>query len=125
MGSKMTILVVEDDAESADMLIEMLGMAGYDVETVSTADQALAALRTGSYGAALLDLTLPGISTPDLVERVSGVAGKPPLVIFSARPSEELGAAAQRLSAAAVLQKPGRMESILATMAQVTGVAKG
>ncbi|HTN83527.1 MAG TPA: response regulator, partial [Sorangium sp.] len=72
------------------------------------------------YGAALLDLTLAGVLTAVLIERLRSIPDKPPLVIFSARTADDLRRAAERLSAAAVLQKPTSMESLLATLARVT-----
>jgi two-component system phosphate regulon response regulator OmpR len=118
MVAKTAILVVEDDADSAEMLAEMLAMADYAVETAGTADLALSAMATGHYDAALLDLTLPGVSTAELIERVVGVKGRPPIVIFSAQTADDLRRAGERLDAAAVIQKPVRMETLIATMAQ-------
>lgn len=121
MYPKKSILVVEDDIYSAQMLAEMLAFADYTVSTAGTLDEAIGALKSQVYDAALLDLTLPGVATRDIIEQVRGVAGLPPLVVFSALVVEDVRAAAEQLGAAAVLQKPARMEAILATMSRVTG----
>lgn len=113
-----TILLVEDDTASAEMLIELLGMADYDVEATDSADGAIAAMAKRRYGAVLLDLTLPGLTTSELVERLRQVPAKPPIVLFSARTLEDLHLAFDRLSAAAMLQKPVDMDRLLATMAR-------
>jgi DNA-binding response OmpR family regulator len=119
MEERTKILVVEDDSASAEVLTEMLAMDDYDVETVSTADQAIAAMTARRHGAVLLDLTLPGLTTSELIAELQRLPSKPPIVIFSARTAEDLRTAAERLSAAAVLQKPVAMEALLATMARV------
>ncbi|WP_437805151.1 response regulator [Sorangium sp. So ce1078] len=116
---KTTILLVEDDYASSQMLEEMLTMADYDVETADTLDKAVTAMSERRYDAALLDLTLAGASTAVLIERLRKVPERPPLVIFSARTNDDLRRAAERLSAAAVLQKPASMEALLATLARV------
>jgi DNA-binding response OmpR family regulator len=123
MGAKAVILVIEDDAASAEMLTEMLGMADYTVETAGTLHEVQAKLAKGRYHAALLDLTLPGVTTSELISHLQRIQEKPPLVIFSARVAEELRSAAEQLGATAVLQKPARMDVILATMARVAGAA--
>ncbi|KYF76312.1 hypothetical protein BE20_07355 [Sorangium cellulosum] len=115
----MRILVIEDDPDSSDMLLEMLGMADYDVESARTADQAIAALKERRFGAALLDLTLNGVTATELIARLREVPERPPLVIFSARVPEDLRRAAAQVSAAAVLQKPASMDDLLATMDRV------
>jgi DNA-binding response OmpR family regulator len=118
-----TILIVEDDAASVEMLTEMFAMEEYSVETATNLEGAIEKLEARSYHGALLDLSLPGVTTSELVERIHQVPGKPPIVIFSARMPEDLRAAAGRLGAAAVLQKPANMELLLATMARVVNGA--
>ncbi|WP_437322402.1 response regulator [Sorangium sp. So ce394] len=119
MAKRAKILVIEDDRDSSEMLLEMLGMAGYEVESVHSADQAIAALTERRYGAALLDLTVRGATTAELVARLQEVPERPPIVIFSARMPEDLRKAAEQLSAAAVLQKPASMATLLSTMDRV------
>ena len=123
VGGKGKILVVEDDVASAEMLAEMFRMADYAVETVSTIEEAVTAMEAGRYSAALLDLTLHGVGTNEVVEQLQKVLVKPPIVIFSARVSADLQAAARELGAVAVLPKPSRMEVLLSTMARVVGQA--
>ncbi|WP_434048742.1 MULTISPECIES: response regulator [Sorangium] len=119
MPDRTKILVIEDDRDSSEMLMEMLGMADYEVELAHTADQAIAALTERRYGAALLDLNVTGATTVELIERLRGVSQRPPLVIFSARVPDDLRRAAALLSAAAVIQKPASMDTLLTTMDRV------
>ncbi|AUX43935.1 uncharacterized protein SOCE26_053910 [Sorangium cellulosum] len=116
---KATILVVEDDRDSSEMLREMFGMADYEVESADTADRAVAAMTERRYGAALLDLTVSGATTAELIERLREVPERPPIVIFSARTTDDLRNAAEKLAAAAVLQKPASMDALLSTMERV------
>ncbi|AGP37710.1 hypothetical protein BE04_04845 [Sorangium cellulosum] len=119
MGKRTKILVIEDDIESSEMLREMLGMADYEVEPARTADKAIAALTERRYGAAVLDLNVKGATTAELVARLQKVPERPPIVIFSACVPEDLRKAGEQLSAAAVLQKPASMATLLTTMADV------
>jgi DNA-binding response OmpR family regulator len=118
---KTTILIVEDDIASAEMLTEMFGMAGYYVEAVSTIDQAASAMKARRYAAALLDLSLPETTMSELCDQLQGLPTRPPIVIFSARLPADIQMAEKQLGAVAVLHKPARMELILATLARVVG----
>ncbi|WP_437825261.1 response regulator [Sorangium sp. So ce1153] len=123
MSARVKILVIEDDRDSSDMLLEMLRIADYDVEAARTADQAIAALTSRCCGAALLDLTVKGATTPELVERIQEIPERPPIVIFSARMPDDLRDAAEKLAAAAVIQKPASMATLLTTLERVVRTA--
>jgi DNA-binding response OmpR family regulator len=116
---KGTILVVEDDLDSSNMLRELLRMADYAVEAADTADEAIAAMTERRFDAALVDLTVSGATTTELIERLQRVSVRPPIVIFSARTPDDLRMAAEQLSAAAVIQKPASMSVLLSTVARV------
>ncbi len=107
------VLVVEDDRDSAEMLVEILHLEGYAVTTVGTAAEALRAMRDGAFDATLLDLTLPGLSSEELVRAVAALPARPPVVVFSARPPQELAAASRALGAIASLQKPSDLDELL------------
>ncbi|WP_437751185.1 response regulator [Sorangium sp. So ce1389] len=119
MAAKEKILVIEDDRDSSNMLLEMLRMANYEAESASTADQAVTALISQRYGAALLDLTVKGATTEELIELLQELPERPPIVIFSARMPDDLRNAAEKLSAAAVIQKPASMATLLTTLKRV------
>jgi DNA-binding NtrC family response regulator len=110
---KRAILVVEDDEASAEMLEEILLLEGYAVTVVGTAVGALIAMRDAAFDATLLDLTLPGLTSEQLVREVAAIAGRAPIIVFSARPPQELAAASRALDAAASLQKPSDLDELL------------
>ncbi|MEX2554489.1 MAG: response regulator [Actinomycetota bacterium] len=58
MGGKVAVL--EDDDAIATLLKRLLAMEGYDVTVVRDGRQAMHVLESGSFDAALLDVTLPG-----------------------------------------------------------------
>jgi PAS domain S-box-containing protein len=71
------VLLVEDEAGTAILERRRLERAGYTVQTATTAEEALAAVRRGGVALALLDLQLPGrLSGLDLYEqwRAEGLA---------------------------------------------------
>lgn len=53
------LLIVEDDADAAEVLRSILAEEGFRADVASTAREGLAAARGGDYAAALVDLQLP------------------------------------------------------------------
>jgi two-component system, OmpR family, response regulator QseB len=69
------VLVVEDEAELAQMLVRLLEGEGYDVEAVHDGQAGLHRALTTRYDVLVLDRGLPGIEGVDLLRRLrrSGV----------------------------------------------------
>ncbi len=55
----MRLLVVEDNVELAELLAKGLRTAGYEIDVLSTVEEATAVLSTTFYAALILDLGLP------------------------------------------------------------------
>lgn len=80
------ILVVEDTETCATTLEIALGsLAGYDVRTAATAEEALAVLTEHPAAAVITDLHLPGLSGFDLIREICGRPqnGRPVIVVIS------------------------------------------
>ena len=58
-ASRPRLLIVEDEADSAEVLRSILVEEGFRADVASTAREGLAAARGGDYAAALVDLQLP------------------------------------------------------------------
>src|SRR5205823_3364389 len=59
-GTRPTLLVVEDSADSRETLVEALDLLGYDVRQASSAEEALSLLKRWRPDAILSDIGLPG-----------------------------------------------------------------
>jgi PAS domain S-box-containing protein len=66
-----TVLLVDDNAEVAKTLREMLEGAGLQVWRAETGTEALAMLARDSFDAVFLDVSLPDISGPEIYERLA------------------------------------------------------
>lgn len=113
------ILVAEDDASSSEMLRELLEQDDYTVEVAETAGDVVGALRARGFAAVLLDLTMPGMTREELVEALCSLPAPSPIIVFSARPAQEIRELADRLRAAAVLPKPSNIDQMLVTIDRV------
>jgi two-component system OmpR family response regulator len=83
----MRILVVEDDKKIASFLEKGLQEAGFTVDVCHNGIEGLSLALTEPYGAAIIDIMLPGLDGLTLIEkiRVRGIAT--PMLILSARQS--------------------------------------
>lgn len=82
----MKLLIVEDDVPLRDLVSEHLEAAGYILDAVGRADEALAALRLSRYDLLLLDLNLPDGSGEQLLAEARVLTGSElPIVILTAR----------------------------------------
>ncbi|MGI9217355.1 MAG: response regulator [Hydrogenophaga sp.] len=84
------VLMVEPDADVAQLLRRMIERAGYRVDTAATGAQALALSREHRYAAITLDLLLPDIGGAELVRelRTQEDTAQLPILVISARVEE-------------------------------------
>lgn len=103
------VLLVEDDADFAELLVDVLTRDGHEVEVVRSADALLAALTrhdlADRFDVVLSDLRLPGASSLDVLARVDE-AVRPAVVLMTGAPSPEVIRAARELGIESVLPKP-------------------
>jgi len=80
------LLIVEDDADAAEVLREMLERDGFSADVTHTARAALSAARSGAYAAVLVDLQLPDADGIGLIRalRASQETRGLPVVVVSA-----------------------------------------
>jgi len=70
-GNSNKVLVVEDDADSRDVLVRMLASDGWLVAEASNGFEALAELARSVPGVVLLDLMMPAMDGFELIEEMN------------------------------------------------------
>ena len=119
------VLVVEDDADSAEAFSMLLQRAGHRTQCVDTAKDALAALAGPQRpDVLLLDLTLRDLGGPTLLSAFEAVRPLPPTVVISAAPESTLRAGADRLHARSALRKPFGTETLLLAIAEAASARR-
>jgi two-component system copper resistance phosphate regulon response regulator CusR len=79
------ILIVEDEEELADFIVRGLREEGFTVEHAADAEQARAALQSGSWDLVVLDWWLPGEDGLAVLRRFRGSGGAAPVLFLTAR----------------------------------------
>ena len=92
------VLIVEDDPGTATLERRQLERAGYKVSVAATADEAIAAVRGGGIGLAVLDLKLPGgASGLELYEKWRGEGIAVPAILVTGFADQATAVRALRL----------------------------
>lgn len=79
------LLIVEDDAEIADLLTQELGRLGYSLGTAARGSEALQKIRRATPDLVLLDLGLPDIDGYDVLRKLRETRSALPVICVTAR----------------------------------------
>ncbi|MCK4964936.1 MAG: response regulator, partial [Dehalococcoidia bacterium] len=120
MEKKIDILIVDDNAELASSVQDILEAEGYSTAVALDGEASLAACRESSFQLAIVDIKLPDISGMDLTEKMTGLVSGVEYVIITGYASlnTAIKAAGQR-EIVAYLTKPLNMEQFLPLIRQV------
>jgi two-component system, NtrC family, response regulator AtoC len=107
---KSRIMVVEDDAGLAELLVEELEAEGHQAQSWSSAEQALAAIDDFEPDVVVTDLQLPGVDGLALLERIRTRHAPPSVLMISAFGTVDRAVAALKAGADNFLTKPLDMD---------------
>jgi RNA polymerase sigma factor (sigma-70 family) len=109
-----TVHVVDDDASFRVAIERRLKKAGYDVATYGTAQQLLDRLPgDGAPGCILLDVQIPGLTGPELQERLGRLGSVLPIVFLTGYGDIPMSVRAIKAGAEDFLTKPISSEDLL------------
>lgn len=83
----MKILLVEDEKELANEIIIYTRSQGFVCEAVYNFDDALEKINLYEYDCAVIDITLPGGSGLEIIDKLKGLSPKTGIIIISAKNS--------------------------------------
>lgn len=105
------ILVVDDDDVIRDTLCELLSQE-YVCQSADTAEAALAKLETQRFDVVLTDISMPGLSGLELLNRVLQLYTGTPVIMISGISDQENAQSLISLGAFDYLLKPFRLEVV-------------
>jgi signal transduction histidine kinase len=103
---KGTVLMVDDEAEMMVALAELVGQAGYRVETAVDGFKALGKFESGDPDIVLTDLKMPGMDGLELLRKVRARDSDAVVVVMTAFAAVETAVSAMKEGAADYLTKP-------------------
>ena len=115
----MRLLLVEDEAELAELVRTKLAGEGFAVDIASSSEEAQSALRTTNYDAVVLDLRLPDGDGLEVLREVRDSRSPTPVIVVTARDS--VGDRVKGLNAGAddYMVKPFALEELVARIGAV------
>ena len=105
------ILVVDDDDIIRETLCELLSEE-HGCQTADTAEQALSKLEAQPFDVVLTDISMPGLSGSDLLNRVVQLYPGTPVIIISGLSDQEQAQSLIAQGAFDYLLKPFRLEVV-------------
>jgi DNA-binding response OmpR family regulator len=113
-----TILIVDDDVDTADFFAELLEMEGYQTRTAASGREALAALDERPVQLVLLDHRLPDMNGLEVCRQIRYAGNlRLPILLVTADSSQALEMTARAAGASAYLPKPMRNDDLLEQIA--------
>jgi DNA-binding NtrC family response regulator len=113
-----TILVVDDDFAIRTSFARVLGKHGYDVETVTSAQEAIERCKKGSYEVALFDIKLPDMDGTQLLKELGAMSGAMIKIMITGYSSLDSALRSLLLEANAYVIKPVDDDELLKVVAE-------
>jgi RNA polymerase sigma factor (sigma-70 family) len=109
--------IVDDDASFRTAMERRLKHAGYEVATYTSAERLLDRLPSDSVpGCILLDVRIPGLSGPELQERLNELGSTLPIIFLTGYPDVRTTVRTIKAGAEDFLTKPVSSEALLAAV---------
>jgi len=108
-----TVLVVDDEPGVRDLLSDALRIAGYDAETASNGNEAFEVLRRRRADLCIVDINMPTMNGFEFLRKLREHDTSTPVLLLSARDSNEDVAQGLRFGADDYVRKPFSLEELL------------
>ena len=115
----MARVLIADDEESIRMVLgTALTQAGHHIETVANGNDALAALGTGNFDVAILDIRMPDMSGLDVLQRIRATDNAVIVIVITAQNTMANAIEAMKRGAFNYLTKPFDLDEVRALVAR-------
>jgi DNA-binding response OmpR family regulator len=115
----LTVLVVDDDEVWRRGVSDWLGRDGFHVVGCSRGDWVTTAVKTHSADIVVLDVHLPGQSGLEVLRSLRDRWPSLPVIVTTAFGGSDVEATALRQGASAYIEKPFRLERLVAAVRQM------
>ncbi len=117
------VLVVDDTPEVAEATVEGLRLCGVRAQAVYDGDAAVERMRSGSIDVCVVDLVMPGMTGPQVVERMRSVGQPVSVIAVSGHEVPEMMRQVASLGDVSCMRKPISIRELAQTIARTRGRA--
>ena len=105
-SSRLSVLVIDDDADILEYLQDFLAAEGFDVTTLSDPTLAVERIRDEVFHLVVLDLMMPRVSGLDLLAQIRAVDDDIAVIILTGYPTLDTATASIQHEVSAYIHKP-------------------
>lgn len=120
MEAAARVLLVDDEAQFAEVLAERLSRRGVCVDTAGDGAEALRLQAATDYDAVLVDLTMPGMDGLQTLTALLAQDADLQVILLTGHGSLQKGIEAMKRGAANFLEKPADLDRLLELIAEAT-----
>ena len=114
-----TILIIDDEQPTLQMLTLYLEACGHDVLTAENEIEGLELFRTQRPAIVLTDIKMPGKDGFDVLRQIKAIAPKTEVIVITGHGDKDLAQQALSLRASAFFNKPLDTEALDAAIRQI------
>ena len=119
--SQCIVGIVDDDRAVREALGNLLASLGLEVAAFGSAEEFIASAESTKLNCLILDVTLPGMSGPELQRRLVEDRNIVPIIFITANPDQDVRKRALEHGAAAFFYKPIRSDVFLDALRATLG----
>lgn len=116
MAKTKTVLYIEDDQDSCEIMTIILNKAGYDLVTCADSADGLKLAREGSFDVIILDHRLAKMSGTEICRRIRAFDQNTPIIFHTSSAIKKVMDEAFEAGAQAYLIKPNGFDAIVQTI---------
>ncbi len=106
------ILVVDDENIMRDVMRDILGESGYEVDAVVSGDEALAMLKENEYSLVFADIRMPKMDGMELLRRAKHLSPDLDIIMMTGYASVDIAVEAMKLGAFDFITKPFNLDHV-------------
>lgn len=106
------VLLVDDEVEFVETLAERMRTRGMDVDTSTSADEAIAKAEAHAFDVIILDLKMPGMDGLQALEAIKAKRPEMQVILLTGHATLDKGIEAMKLGATDFLEKPADLEEL-------------
>ena len=106
MNTRLLVSVIDDDESVRESLPYLLKGFGFAVRAFSSAEEYLASNLLSQSKCLILDITMPGMSGPDLLQELKRLGWETPVIFITAQRDDRVRSQVLEQGAIACLFKP-------------------
>jgi DNA-binding NtrC family response regulator len=106
------VLLVDDEEDFLEVMSERMQARGMEVETCTSAEQAIEKLKSEAFDAIILDFMMPGIDGMQALKDIKARSPEAQIILLTGHATVEKGVEAIKAGATDFLEKPADLEDL-------------